>query len=269
MKNKVFALLILPVLCLSVLVSPVGAAYDPDLLVDLADVLTHSEEVSVLTKLEDISDRWAVNVAVVTVPYKADTDGDRLYTDIEEYGNYYFDSCGYGYGDTEDGILLIIDMADREWAIVAVGYGNVAVTNAAYDMLEDEIIPYLSDGEYFKAFSRFAEICDELIGLADSGTPYGSLGSPTSGSWILVCLIIGFVIALITVGVMISKMKTVRNNYAANEYIKEGSFNLTNRQDIYLYSRLIKNPRESSSGRSGSGGSRSGGGGRSSRGGRF
>ncbi len=272
--KKLLALLLLLVLCVSIAIPSIGTTYDkysdPTLLVDLAELLTDKEEKSVLMKLKDISERQAVNVAVAALPYKMDADGNSIEMDIEEYANQFFDTYGYGYGNTDDGILLLIDMDEREWAIVAVGYGNVAVTDAAYDMLENEIIPYLSGGEYVEAFTRYAEICDELISYADDGTPYGSLGSPTSASWLLICLLIGFVIAIIAVGVMISKMKTVQNKYAANEYIKDGSFNLTNRQDIYLYSRLIKNPRESSSGgRSGSSGGRSGGGGRSSRGGRF
>lgn len=263
MKNKVLALFLLLTLCISIALPSLGAEYEPELLVDHADLLSNSEERTLLSMLENISERQQVNVAVVTLPYKIDLGGRYIATDIDSYASQYYDTYGYGYEGTDDGILLLVDMEEREWVILAVGYGEYAVTSDGYDWLEEEIVPYLSSGEYATAFTMFAEICDDLIILAKSGTPYDNSASVTSGSWILVCLLIGFVIACIVVGVMISKMKTVQRKHTASEYIKDGSFNLTHSQDIFLYNRLIKTPRDTGSSRSGSSG------GRSSRSGKF
>ena len=64
-----------------------------------------------------------------------------------------------------------------------------------------------------------------------------------------------------TTGVMKKGMKTTRTQNQAHNYIKEGSFNLTNAQDIFLYSHIsrqriqVDNDRSSGGGHSGGGGS--------------
>lgn len=58
---------------------------------------------------------------------------------------------------------------------------------------------------------------------------------PLSLIWIPVSVIIGFIIALIAVGVMKSKLKTVRFKTTANSYLKKGSLNITDSSDLFLY----------------------------------
>ncbi|MBS7176877.1 MAG: TPM domain-containing protein, partial [Clostridiales bacterium] len=86
--------------------------------------------------------------------------------------------------------------------------------------------------------------------------------------WIAVSIAAGFVIALIIVGSMKSKLKMVRFQAGANSYLRQGSMNVTESRDLFLYrhvSRTAK-PKSSSSGSSthssSSGRSHGGGGGK-------
>ena len=55
---------------------------------------------------------------------------------------------------------------------------------------------------------------------------------------IVVGVLIGIVIAVIVMLVHKSKLRSVRMQHAAANYIKQGSFKLTASRDIYLYKRV-------------------------------
>ena len=52
---------------------------------------------------------------------------------------------------------------------------------------------------------------------------------------------------------MKGKLKSVKKQYAANSYIKQGSLNITDSRDMFLYSKVDRHARPQSSG--GGGGS--------------
>jgi len=182
----------------------------------------------------------------------------------EACANLFFRERGYGYGNSDDGVLFLVIMDTRDWYITSHGYGAYAITEAGYDRLENEIIPYLSSGEYAQAFSLYGEICDDLISRARNGEPYGydpdfdynaPANSPTTASWIGVCVFVGVIISAISVGVMASKNKSVRIKAEANSYIRQGSMHVTTSRDMFLYRNVSKirksNNNSSSGGRSG------------------
>ena len=80
------------------------------LLVDDAGLLTEEESNALLNKLEDISQKYENEVGIVTVN---SLEGKTA----EAYADDYYDYNGYGYGENDDGLLLLISMGEREWAI--------------------------------------------------------------------------------------------------------------------------------------------------------
>ncbi len=60
---------------------------------------------------------------------------------------------------------------------------------------------------------------------------------------ILIAILIGFVISLIIMMVHKSALKTVHMQSSAKDYIKDGSFRLTNKREIYLYKKVDKTPK--------------------------
>ena len=60
---------------------------------------------------------------------------------------------------------------------------------------------------------------------------------------------------LMVMAMLKSQMKTVRRKAAAGDYVEAGSFQLSRRQDIYLYTTTVRRKIESNSGRSGGGSS--------------
>ena len=79
-------------------------------------------------------------------------------------------------------------------------------------------------------------------------------------------LAVGLGVALIVVFILKGQMKTVRRKPDANSYVRDGSFQLTRAQDIYLYTTTTRRKIESDNnhGNHGSHGSHGGSGGGSS-----
>ena len=118
---------------------------------------------------------------------------------------------------------------------------------------------FLGGGDYYGAFDEFIDCCTYEIQGERNGFPFNfglSLG---------VSLAIGFVVALIATGIMRAKLKSVRTQSAAREYIKPGSMQLTRSTDLFLYRTMDRRrkPQNTSSGsRGGGGGGRHVGGGK-------
>ena len=59
----------------------------------------------------------------------------------------------------------------------------------------------------------------------------------------LVCIIIGLIAGGIVLASLLSQLKTVVRNNTASDYIKQGSLHLTQRNDLYLYTKTDRTPR--------------------------
>ena len=240
MKKKITGILLILLLCFTVtlpIFGEEGFSSGYDRLLDTAGLLSDSENADLLAKLNEISERQSVDVVVVTTE---DLEG---YDSVSAYAEAVFEDCDYGYGSEKDGVLLLISMADRDWYIATHGYGITAFTDAGISYIGEKITSDLSDGDYAAAFTRYAELCDDFISQAKSGAAYdnGSLPrEPLSVIWIPVSLVIGLVLALITVGCMKAKLKTVRRQAAADSYVKKDSMNVTESRDLFLYRTVTR-----------------------------
>ena len=193
-------------------------------LVDDADLLTDSEEQELNTELDEISEKQQCDVVVVT---ENSLDGKSA----QDYADDFFDYNGYGYGDEDSGVLFLIGMDERK---------------------------------YMEAFSKYATLCDDLLTQARDGHPYDVDSDDdkpdvfTMIFWGVVDLLIGFVVAFIMAQVKKSKLKSVKNQVAANAYKKQGSMKVTTKEDRYINSIVTKRliPRDDEDhGHSGGGGS--------------
>ncbi|MBR6744485.1 MAG: TPM domain-containing protein [Clostridia bacterium] len=214
-------------------------------LVDQADILTSSEESQLLSLLNEISERQQMDIVVVTV----DSLGGKS---PRAYADDYYDYNGYG----ADGILLLIAMDSRDYYISTTGYGIEAVTDEGLSYMEDRFVDDLSDGDYASAFTTYAELCDDFITQARSGDPYDRGNMPKSdfpwGQNLLISLAVGFVIAFIVTAIMRSKLKSVRPKSGASDYVRQGSFQLTRSNDLYLYRRVTRRAKPKDNGSGGS-----------------
>ena len=217
-------------------------------LMDMASLLSDADVDSLTAKLDELSLRQKMDVVIVTTNT---LEGKS----VVEYADDLYDYCSFGYGANRDGLILVISMEDNDWYISTCGYGITAFTDAGIEYIGEQIVPYLSDKDFAGAFASYITLCDEFITQARTGKPYdiGSLPrKPLSPAWILVCLIIGLMLSFVTVGKMKAKLTTVRAQAAANSYMKNGSMNITDSREMFLYKNVTRTKRSSESSGGGS-----------------
>ena len=163
MKKRISVFLISILLCLAC-AFPVWAG-TVSRLDDQAGLLDAEQKESLSSTLDEISEREQVDVVIVTVN---SLEGKTA----QVYAEDYFIDHGYGQGEDGDGILFLVDMGDRNWAIATHGYAIEAFTDAGQEYIMEQVKPYLSDGDYNEAFQMFAMECDDFIMQADEAEPY-------------------------------------------------------------------------------------------------
>lgn len=200
-------------------------------LVDQADILTDSEETALLEKLDDVSEKHQFDLAVITLD---SLDGE----DLEDTVNLLYETY-YGYGDTEDGMLFLLVMDTRDWTVSKNGFGLTAFTNAGFDYIFGKIKSDLGNDNYADAFTAYVDLCDDFLVQAKAGNPYTADNLPkdpfNTGMNLVICVGIGFVIALIVTGSMKGQLKSVRSKSEASDYTKKGSLMITESRDFFLY----------------------------------
>ena len=199
---------------------------------DEAGLLNEDEADSLLTQLNEISERQNCDVIVVTV---ASLDGKTA----ESYADDYFDFNDYGLGQDRDGILLLLSMEDRDWAISTHGFAITAFTDAGQSYMTDHFLSYISDGEYAQGFQKYAELCDQFLTQAKEGEPYDTDNLPKGSVafvWLPIDIVIGCIIAFFRAQGKKKRLKTVRKKVSARDYIVQGSLKARTNREILLNS---------------------------------
>ena len=183
----------------------------------------------------------------------------------EAYAADYYDSNGYPY----DGVLLLVSLTEGEWYILTNGACYDRISDREVQSVGEQIASGIRKGAYYDAFSVFPELVK--LQMQGGNAYHADADAPAArqkhyGRTVAICMAVGLLIGLITVGIMVSMMKSVRPQNTAADYVRPGSMHLSHSRDIYLYSHVHRTPRPKSNS---SGGSRSGGGSRGGAGGRI
>ena len=221
---------------------------------DSANVLTEDEDNELEASLEELSLRQNFDVVIATIESLESVD----YTSMEEYADDLYDFCQFGYGADRDGVLLLVSVGDRKWHISTCGYGITAFTDAGIQYLGEQMTPDMADGDYAAAFRTFVQWSDAYIDAARSGRPYDVKNlprEPLSLMYLFLALGIGLVLAWVVVGVMKSRLRSVAFQENAASYVREGSMNLTNSRELFLYRDVHRTERVEEKDSDSSGGS--------------
>lgn len=221
-------------------------------LVDDADLLTTSEEERLLDKLDEISERQQCDVAVVTVN---STNGKTP----QAFADDYYDYNGYGMGEGDDGVMLVISMEERDWYVTTYGFGIKAMTDDALDVMTIEVKSHLSNANYYEAFSVYADSCDDYITQAKNGKPFTRsdvLDLDEIAEKAFISVVIALIVAFCVTAKLKAELKTVAPQRSASNYQRPNSLNITSGHETFLFKNVSKVKIQSSSSSGRSGGSR-------------
>ncbi len=206
-------------------------------LVDEADILSSWEEEELLQMLDEISERQQFDVVIATVD---STNGK----DIMDFADDYYDYNGFGFGEKHDGVALVVNMdtanwgMNREYWITTTGFGIRAITDAGINYIEEKFVSYLSDGDYYTGFEKFATLCDEFVTQAKTGDPYDNHNlpkDPVSWLWVPGSMLLGAAPAGVVTGNWKSKLKSIRSKRDADTYFDSGISRMAGGNSVFLY----------------------------------
>lgn len=219
-------------------------------------LLSDSEVAILQQKASEIAAQYDCGVYIAVVEDMDDCDVQ--YSDafgIEAYAQYYFFGNNLGVGESGDGIFLVMSMAERDYDIMAHGnFGNYAFTDYGKDKLADSFLSDFGNNDWFEGFSHFLTKTESMLKLASEGNPLdvGSKNHNLPFS-IAVGLIFGFIVALISCGVMKSSMKKVKIASGAVGFISENGINIASKSDLFTHNTVVRHKNSSYSGGSGGG----------------
>ena len=88
--------------------------------------------------------------------------------DIQEFADLFYEENNYGVGDEHDGMILAVDMDSRQWSISTTGKGIQVLTEAALDIMEQQIVELMSEGDFYNAFTYSYSLIHKFLIMQES-----------------------------------------------------------------------------------------------------
>ncbi len=252
MKNtklaRVFALILILALSFS-LAMPASAeviTLEETYVLDLAGLLSDTELSSLESRARSISEQSGVSVCILTVEDFTETG----YGDAFDAASFYYSDFDLGSGDGRDGVLLLLSMYGRDYALYSHGErGEYAFNDYGLDELAGVFLDNFAGDDWCTGFSDYLDECGRYLELADAGQPVRK--SPIGS--IIGAVIVSCLIALIVCLVLKGQMKSVHRSTEASAYVSE-ALTLTESGDRYTHTTTTRRKISSdSSGHSGAG----------------
>lgn len=190
--------------------------------IDDSGLLSSEERIHLETECLQFNNSTGMEIVCLTV--------DSLNgKSAQSFADDYFDEH---YG--RNGLLFLIALYDRQWHISTAGTACEVFSDAVLMKMEDNIIPYLSEGDFSTAFISF------IFDASYYATKEHSSGI---GNTLTIAVPVGAVIAAIVLLIMRGTMNTKVAQRSAVNYTVTNSYHLRKNLDLYLYSNVSKRAR--------------------------
>ncbi len=213
-KIKNILPLILLLLLANQVFSQIPAKPDPPRLVnDFADVLSPSQEQYLEQKLRKFNDTTSNQIVVVTV--KSLNGYDKA-----DFAYQIGEKWGVGQKKFDNGVVVLVKpkygQRDRGQAFIAVGYGlePVIPDAIARRIVDNEMIPYFKENNYFKGIDNATNI---LMKLASGEISEKAYAKSTEGSFFLAILPF-LVFIIIFILIRVSNARSYSMNHSGSSF---------------------------------------------------
>ena len=263
MKKGICCLLLALILALSFCVGAAAAEQTGAQLsyvTDAAGLLGENENAMLEKMAGTVSQKYGVGVYIVTVEDYRDFHSEGVYKATYTIYHQYT----MGEAPNRDGIMLLLSMDDRDWAMFCYGaHCEYAFNNYGQQKLEKVFLDNFGENDWYGGFEDYVKECSVYLEKAAAGKPVrASLFVP-----ILIVIGLSLLAAAAIVAVIWQKMDSVSEKATANAYVSAG-LQLTEQSDQFTHKTTSSRKIERSSSSGGSSYSESGGGG-SGRSGKF
>ena len=253
MKKRISSLLATMVLALFLCIPALATGFDEAglyFVTDEAGLLSDQECLELERRAEEISLKYKCGVYIILLDdFTAYTYDETVY----EAAKTLYQEYSLGYGEEKSGELLLLSMAERDYTLIAYGYGNTAFTDYGKDKLSEVFLDDFGDDNWYSGLSDYLDKSESMLQSAREGHPLDVDSNPLIvlvgiGISLLVGCVAAFVIA---VGLSSRLMKSVSAKTEANAYLIAGSVEITGREDHFTHTTEIRQKIETDSGSGG------------------
>lgn len=229
------------VLLLTAITIPAMANEDAQLpyVTDLAGLLTDTQQQSLEALAQDISREYQCGVYIIAV--EDFTDYSHA-SGIRQAAEDIYLQYDLGYGSRDDGVLLMLSMDERDYALIVYGDNALlAFTDYGQEQLEKTFLDDFRYDDWYDGFEDYLNKSAYLLSLAESGTPLDV--EKEGGSYFVELLVIilgSCLISGLICGVLVSQMKTAVKGTHATEYITEKGIDIRVRTDRYTHTTQVR-----------------------------
>ena len=135
---------------------------------DAAGLLREGERARLEKMAEAVSQKYRVGVYIVTVEDFRDYHADGVYkATYTIYHNYTM-----GEGPNRDGIMLLLSMDDRDWAMFCYGKRcEYAFNSYGQEKLEKVFLDNFGENDWYGGFEDYVKECRVYLEKASAGKP--------------------------------------------------------------------------------------------------
>lgn len=203
---------------------------------DAVGLLTQDEVLALEAQAEQIAEDYGC------APYILVVENYRVYedtTDIFEAGMNLYERWGLGYGQEKNGLLLMLSMAERDYALVTNGsVTHQAFTDYGQEALREQFLDNFHNDDWVGGFRDYLDGCAWLLEQARNGTPYDVNTAPKGFNPLI--LVIPLVLALVVCLVLTGQMKTAKRKTEAGDYMVQGGAKMRVVQDIFTHRTVTR-----------------------------
>ncbi len=260
MKMRRFSLLLLALMLLVSLTVPAMAAEGDSQaklghVSDTAGLLTADQKSALLSRANELSEEYSISIYIIAVQdYKKYSNQDN----IEDACIDIFERYDLGWGENRDAATFLVSMEERDFNFDFNGdWAKFAFTQGGRDRLEDRVLPYLRENDYYGGFNEYLNVCQEFLEAASEGTPIGegeTSRNDAKGGFSILFFLPGLFLAGVTAVVLVAPMHSAGIKTQADDYIVPGSMRLTRQSDHFLRRTVSRTPRQKESDHSSGGG---------------
>lgn len=237
MKNKIILFIISFLLLLPIdtfgLESDIPKVDESKKVYDFANLFSSEEEEKIFENATKFISTYDMDIVVVTIEENNEESAKSYAEDFYDYNNF-------GTNETKDGLLLLIDMDNRELYIVTTGRGQLFFDDERLEDILDSIYYYASVGEYGSGALNFIKESSHFasLGIPESNSDYyissdGELLKRKSVNYVI-SILVAIVVASITTYVFMSKHKKIKLATEASNYLEEDKIKFKATSDRFL-----------------------------------
>lgn len=207
---------------------------------DFADLLSTTEEDSLYNSIVEFIQTYNLDMAVVTINHN--------FTSAMRYADDFYDYNGFGVGSTNDGLLFLIDMDNREMYITTTGTAQLVYDDYRINKILDATYAEIINQDYYGCAGEFVRLSQDYasLGIPDSNKyadidEYGDYYVTTTNNKSVsfeVAFVIAGIITLIFMIISLSKYRMIKKASEAKHYLK--NIRITNRVDNFLHTHTSK-----------------------------